>query len=370
MPYYLHHYFDPDFDYQNLKPKLQKDGRVDHYNLDYVQNVIAGQILAEWKEVDLTEVDNLDSRFVSEKKHWPLGPNVAINPQNKNQIIATANGYVFYFEGKIAVKTVLNVRRDVDFHTGNVYFVGDLIVHGTVRSGFEVKGHNVRIKGNVEAAKVYAGGSILIEGGVKGGGEAEIIAQENLKTSFCEKSFLFSGKKLIIDGSSIHSKLFADEYIIVKDRMQGGLGVSTKLFFAQNQLGGGMGVKTEIILGYKASFIKKYMELETKIKDLIKEIENLKLKINKNDIYKEEYQDKLQSLEIKLAKMKKIMDKNSEKINHNFNAQAKLVVPGRIRSGVEVSIGPFYYKVDEDMENKRFELEKEEIKLKSPAIVK
>ncbi len=35
-----------------------------------------------------------------------------------------------------------------------------------------------------------------------------------------------------------------------------------------------------------------------------------------------------------------------------------------------MSIGPFYYKVDEDMENKRFELEKEEIKLKSPAIVK
>ncbi len=109
---------------------------------------------------------------------------MAINPQNKNQIIATANGYVFYFEGKIAVKTVLNVRRDVDFHTRNVYFVGDLIVHGTVRSGFEVKGHNVRIKGKVEAAKVYAGGSILIEGGIKGGGEAEVIAQENLKNFF------------------------------------------------------------------------------------------------------------------------------------------------------------------------------------------
>ncbi len=67
MPYFLHHYFDPDFDYQRLKPKIREDGKVDHYNLDYVQNVIAGQVLAEWKEVDLTEVDNLDSRFVSEK---------------------------------------------------------------------------------------------------------------------------------------------------------------------------------------------------------------------------------------------------------------------------------------------------------------
>ena len=42
--------------------------------------------------------------------------------------IAAAKGYVFYLNGKITVKTLLNVRQDVSFQTGNIFFVGDMAV--------------------------------------------------------------------------------------------------------------------------------------------------------------------------------------------------------------------------------------------------
>ncbi|SDN23375.1 hypothetical protein SAMN04488516_101124 [Desulfonauticus submarinus] len=370
MLYYLHHYFDPDFDYQNLKPKVSEQGRADHYNLDYVQNVISGQVLAEWREISEEEASKYDARFVSDKKTWPLGPNVGINPQDKNQIIAKANGYVFYYDGKIAVKTVLNVRRDIDFHTGNIYFVGDMIIHGSVRSGFEVKANNIRIKGNVEAAKIFVGGSLVVEGGIKGGGNAVIEAEENIKANFCEKASLRAGKKILITGSALHSRLFGKEYIVVQGRLQGGMAVSENLIYAEEQFGGGMGCKTELILGYDSDLIKENFELELEISKLTKELTNLKIKVEKGEPYQEEYGPKLEKIEKKLTILHKKRAKVHQKMDIDFNKKAKAVCPGQIRPGVEISIGPYYYRVDDFLENGRFEIIDNDIIFKQPAIQK
>lgn len=55
MDMYLRHYFDPNFDYQSLRPTPAGQGDTDCYNLGYVQNVVKGQILAEL--VPLAEVE-------------------------------------------------------------------------------------------------------------------------------------------------------------------------------------------------------------------------------------------------------------------------------------------------------------------------
>ncbi|WP_456325171.1 FapA family protein [Desulfonauticus submarinus] len=370
MLYYLHHYFDPDFDYQNLKPKVSEQGRADHYNLDYVQNVISGQVLAEWREISEEEASKYDTRFVSDKKTWPLGPNVGINPQNKNQIIAKANGYVFYYDGKIAVKTVLNVRRDVDFHTGNIYFVGDMIIHGSVRSGFEVKANNIRIKGNVEAAKIFVGGSLVVEGGIKGGGNAFVDAKENIKVNFCEKASLRAGKKILITGSALHSHLFGKEYIVVHGRLQGGMAVSERLIYAEKQIGGGMGCKTELILGYDSDLMKENFELELRLGKLSKQMSILKVKVEKGKEYQKEYESKLKKIEKNISILRNHRLKIHEKMKTEFYKKAKAICPGQIRPGVEISIGPYYYRVDDFLENGKFEITDDEIVFKQPAIQK
>jgi len=370
MPYYLHHYFNPDFDHQNLKPKELEKGRVDYYNLDYVQNVIKDQVVAEWKEISEQEVNQVDSRFVSDKIYWPLGPNVAINPANKRQIIATQSGYVFYFEGKIAVKTVLNVRRDVDFNTGNIFFVGDMIVHGTVRSGFEIKARNIRVKNSVEGALVSAGKSLVVEGGVKGADKAKIAAEENIKLAFCEKAKVRAGKKLLIEGSALHSYLFGREYIMVQGRLQGGRAVSTNLILAKDQIGGGLGCFTEIILGYDSDLLQENFLLEQKIKELNAKIQLLKLKVEKSKTYAQEVGPQLDALKKTLFIFQKKRTRVQSKLDAKINLKAKLICPGKIRPGVEISIGPYFYKVDDFLENGRFELEDDNIVFKQPALPK
>ena len=75
VQYYLRHYFNPDFDYLNLKPGGD-NGASDVYSLGYVQNVIAGQVLAELVPLDNAEA-GYDRRFVLDKPVFPMPAPVA-----------------------------------------------------------------------------------------------------------------------------------------------------------------------------------------------------------------------------------------------------------------------------------------------------
>ena len=151
MRYYLRHYFNPDFDHLRAKPAggVGTDDGADLYSLGYVQNVIAGQILAELVPLDEVE-EEPDPRFILSAPEFPAGANTRVDPAYPRYLLAAAKGYVFYNEGQITVKSLLNVRKDVSFHTGNIFFVGDMAVHGSVRSGFSVQANNLRIMGMVE----------------------------------------------------------------------------------------------------------------------------------------------------------------------------------------------------------------------------
>ncbi len=123
MAYYLRHYFNPDFDYQRAKPGggLGNDDGADVYSLGYAQNVISGQILAEIVPLEEAGAD-YDKRFTREVPELPQGPNTRIDPRYPRFLLSDAKGYVFYNDGKITVKKLLNVRQDVSFATGNIYF--------------------------------------------------------------------------------------------------------------------------------------------------------------------------------------------------------------------------------------------------------
>ena len=174
MQYYLRHYFNPDFDYLRPKPGIGEDGESsDLYSLGYVQNVIAGQLLAEVIPLEQAGAEP-DPRFVLSRPVLPGGANTRVDPAYPNYLLSTSNGYVFYNNGKITVKRLLNVRQDVSFRTGNIFFVGDMAVHGSVRSGFSVQANNLRIMGMVEGGVARARRDLMVDGGARGGAALSI----------------------------------------------------------------------------------------------------------------------------------------------------------------------------------------------------
>ncbi|BBD08906.1 DUF342 domain-containing protein [Desulfovibrio ferrophilus] len=368
MSYYLKHYFDPDFDFQNLKPQELADGRVDHYNLGYVQNVNQGQVVAQW--VDSPEqAGGNGNQLAFEDKVFPAGKNTQVDPEDGDKLLATVPGYVFYDDGKITVKKTLNIRRDVDFHTGNIQFLGNVIIHGGVRSGFQVQGLNIMIKDTVDAALIRADESIVAEAGIKGGSKGVVKATGNLRASYAENAMLLAGGRTLIDAACMHCEVFSGEQLAVKGRLAGGMAVSSRLIFVGEQLGGALGAETTLILGYDAILLNKSQLVEARIKvskDRLKEKQALLAK----------HEDLAEELAPQIARERERLDKLLARHRAIWSRISRLedmescrvVVPGKVLPGVEICIGEACLSVNEYLEDVCFTYKDYEIVITSPAM--
>lgn len=354
MPFYLHHYFDPDHRTDSLKPSLRKDGTADHFNLGFVQNVVKEQALAQFKEIDEDDRDRYDPRFIFASKELPVGPGTVVNPENPDQLLAAQHGYVTYNEDVIAVYSTLNVHRDVNFHTGNILFIGNAVLHKGVRTGFEVSAANILAKGIVGGARLEAQGSIKAEAGIKGGGSAVLRANKSIKVSFAENAVLMAGENIIIDENSLHSDLFAGKGIKVERRLQGGTIYCNSKLYVGEKLGAARGATTKIIMGYNPFLMRKLEKLESEISELKNNLVFYSIQADRNvEMYKE-YTPKKEQAQKKLDIL--LNKKNQLEVSVKSDCSGSpcsIEVPGEITPGIEIRIGEAETRVKDIISNCR-----------------
>ncbi len=340
MPYYLRHHFDPDFDYNRLAPRERTDGGVDHYDLGYVQNVTKGQLLAEI--VDMEEAGpETDERFILDTPVFPAGVNTYADPENERRLLAGVSGYVFRDNGRIHVHDLLNVRRDVDFHTGNITFYGTIVVHGAVRSGFCLKAGNIKVLGIVEGAHLRTAGSLLAQGGIKGQKKSSLNAQKDMRAAFCEHAQLTAGRNIRVDGSALHCHLAAGESILVEGRLQGGHTIVGKKLLVRQLLGGGTGTTTSIVLGQDPKHVIGLEMIKEELLDIEDRLEYYGEQITFGPALASEYNAKIDQAQRRKRLLEKKRDEllvEIEKTPTNPEAH-QVLVEGEIRPGVVVSLG-------------------------------
>ncbi|NDV28448.1 FapA family protein [Desulfovibrio sp. JC010] len=367
----LKHYFDPDFDYTDLKPVEKHDGSVDYYNMGYVQSVIVGQVLAQWEDPEEDGSCALGQRQFTEKE-LPRGPNTKVNPDNTDQLIATRNGYVFYNEDDlITVKELLNVRGDVNISTGNIFFVGDMVVHGAIKSGLDVKANNINVKGVIEQANVHAAGFLKCDGGIKGNSKGFVEAKGTLRTSFCENVTLVSSGNIIIDKNCMHTTVYCEGKFAVKGRFAGGKCYSDQVVFIGEQLGGGLSAASQVIVGYNPLLLLQIDKISNQISMLEEEISSLQKIMANGSTTTAEFTQKIEKSEMKIRFLKNKKRQLWGKIQQTERLEScRIMVQGIVKPGVEISIGQAYMQVDEPLENVFFYYDNNEIKVGSPALNK
>jgi hypothetical protein len=375
MPYYLKHFFDPGFDYTDLRPRELADGSVDHYNRGYVQNVERGQVLARWMDAPPVPGDGSApdpwSTLAYEEKVFPAGNNTMVDPSRPDELLAAEAGYVFYLDGRITVKKTLNVRRDVDFHTGNISFLGNVVVHGSVRAGFQVQGLNVLVRQTVEGALIRARESFQAEGGIKGGGKATVKAGANFRVPFAENAMLLAGGRMLVDGPCMHCDVYAGEQLAVKGRLVGGKAVCTRIIYVGGQLGGGMGAGTVLILGYDAMLLNSSHLVEAKLAETLGRLEETRALLGKHPHLRGDLAPKIALLEERLGKFRERHRELWQGIRAVENLEGcRVVVPGKVHPGVEVCIGEASYMVDDYLENVFFTYADHEVVVGQPALKK
>jgi uncharacterized protein (DUF342 family) len=176
----------------NKTPTLLEDGRINYRELNLIQTVQKGQVLCTLEPA----IMGTNGMTVKGKVLIGVNGKPAVLPRGKNVVLsqdgkslhATTDGEVEYLDAsKVSVYTNHEVPADVDNSTGNINFVGSVIIKGNVLSGFTVEaGGNVEVYGVVEGATIRAGGNIILRRGMQGMGKGTLIAGGDIVARYIE----------------------------------------------------------------------------------------------------------------------------------------------------------------------------------------
>lgn len=141
---------------------------------------------------------------------------------------------------KIDLVDTVSIKHDIDYHVGNIEAYGSVTIQGSVTSGFQVKARkNIEVSGLVENAYLEAGGKVKIVGGIVGkSGSTTVRCGGDFEALFVENARITSGGKVVIADSVVNSEIIAEDEIkviekkgvVITSRLLAGTTVAAKIF--------------------------------------------------------------------------------------------------------------------------------------------
>jgi len=127
----------------NTKPQENSDGSVDYWSIHTLETVEEGQVIATYHE----PVEGSDGKTVTDKvvpckrarALPPLAGKGFTRSEDNCTYTADLNGKIEMKNGRVMISNIHEVMGDVDLHTGNIDFRGDVLIHGSVTPGAVVK---------------------------------------------------------------------------------------------------------------------------------------------------------------------------------------------------------------------------------------
>jgi len=293
----------------------------------------------------------------------PRGKNVAVSEDGKS-LYATSEGEVeFLDQSKVSVYTNHEIPADVDNSTGNVSFVGSIIIKGNVLSGFSVEaGGNVEVYGAVEGATIIAGGNIILRRGMQGMGKGKLIAGGDIVARYIEYCNI-EAKNNIQSEAVMHSNVKCGNKLELTGRkglLVGGTCKVGKIIVAK-VIGSHMATVTDLEVGSDPTVRERYkkakedvvsMESDIKKADqaivILRKLESMgSLSPDKLEILTKSVRTKIY-LSSNLEEAKKEIAILDEKLQQEGNGKIRAL--NFIYPGVKVSIGTCVMYVKEPLQ--------------------
>ncbi|NLY66332.1 MAG: DUF342 domain-containing protein [Tissierellia bacterium] len=360
-------------------PKILEDGSVDYKELDIINNVAVGEILAE---IIPPQEGKPGKKVTGETIPYKRGKEPKINygknvylSKNNNALIAKKSGLVTFINNKLVVLDVYEVDN-VDNSVGNINFDGTVIVKKNVLNGFKItaKG-DVQVNGIIEGGYIENTGNVIVKRGIQGYNKLVVRSLGNITSKFIENAKIISEKDIYAE-MILHSEVSCKGSVNLYGRrglIVGGVVRSGKEICAKT-VGSVMHTTTILEVGIDPE-IKDRLEnikheinvKENELKKIIKTyklLERLK-KANRLD-------NKKDQLYKKVEKTKIVLMEELERLNNEYmqlNKQIMSITEGKIKvldvvyPGVKVIIGNSSFTVREEMKRCTFYIEGGEIKI-------
>lgn len=239
------------------QPRVREDGSVDYLDLGGIHNVAEGTVLATKTQatkglpganVKRQPVPARDGRDVP----LPAGRGTRISDDGLQLLAAVAGHPSLGGDGKIHVSPVYHVAGDVDLSTGNIDFIGSVVVHGNICQGLTVRaGTDVEVMGGIEGGSVIAGGNVSVRFGIRGGGHGQIEVGGWVRARFIEGGDVRAGGEVRIAEGILHSRVRSGSKVVVEGRRGSIIGgqVRAREEVVARVLGSQQAVPTEVSVG-------------------------------------------------------------------------------------------------------------------------
>ncbi|WP_067729427.1 DUF342 domain-containing protein [Oceanobacillus damuensis] len=343
----------------NLDTKVERTSGWNFRDVMRIPSVVKGQKLATIiNPTQGVEGINVSGNPVPPKPGRPVtlipGKNVVYREENMS-FYAASDGQISIIGNYIHIQPVYEVPESLSMKTGNLNFVGTIVIHGNVPAGFEVKAdRDVKIFGMIEAGTVTAEGSVYVSEGLAGQGTGSIKAGENITIGYISQGNVYAEKDLYAENSILHSECVARGHIYCqKGNIIGGTLSAGKAVEAKD-IGNHLSTKTEIIFGVNKSISNKEEELKAKrkkLKDTLRKLELIGARLDTQDISSNP------KLRISLLRQKNSVSKTKEqlteiedtlsRINSHIGSEkeAHLTVRNFIHQNTTVAFGKYQKKI-------------------------
>ena len=280
----IEYYFDTD----HLKAGgFDEEGNIDFKERGEIPWVEEGSLLAE--KFPMKEARSGYNIFdqmleVPPVSDIPLRYKSGVLPSDDDlKLYAETGGHPrLSWSGNVQVVDTFLVKNDVDYQTGHLEYSGDIDVKGTLKSGFRVRGHTVRIN-TADGGEIRAEGDVTIVNGVN---DAAIYARGNVKAKFIQNSKVFCLGNLTVDKEIVDTTIESSGAVIIPNGEIISSNIIANMGVFTRHLGTEKSVANTVTVGVDAFTEKELKTIQKRITGSELRIEQIREKVQalKKDI--------------------------------------------------------------------------------------
>ncbi|MCH7704227.1 MAG: DUF342 domain-containing protein [Planctomycetes bacterium] len=260
--------WDPVFD--KVAQDWQDDAAVNYYTLNSIVTVEQGATIGTITPAvpPKAGVDVLGRAIDASRQpsHITLADSVSRADDDAARIVACVAGRVVLENATLSITEVLHIPGDVNFKSGNVDAVIDVVVNGLVEDGFVIKTtKSVTIGKAVQAATVHAERDVIVRGGIVCRGIGRVSAGGEVVAKFCSEANVRAGTNIKIAREVIHSFTHAEESLLVEHGAVIGGTHYARQDIAAAVVGSDANVPTRILLGIHPRILEEVASIDTEI---------------------------------------------------------------------------------------------------------
>lgn len=378
----IEYFFDTNSCKDNsVRPKQNDDGSVDFKTLDLIRTVEKDQKLVQITPPTLGEPgQNVLGKAIRQTRgknvKLPKGKNVYSSP-DKETLFASIEGQLIYEMNWINISETYVVEENAGIATGDIDFMGNVLVKGNVESGFTIKaGGNIEVLGFVEGATIIAGNNIVLRHGIQGMDKGKLVAGGNIVTKFIQNSVV-EAKGSLHTEAILHSQVAVEDSVVVENKkglIVGGSVQATNLIMAKT-IGSPMSTVTNVQISMSLSLHQRYKEVQTileqKRKQLSQVDKNIRFiheKIGKGEkISKDRLAQAKQMLTLQKQLQTDVKDlqEEYEKLNASLHGykEGAIKVSDIMYPGVKITMGSAIKYIRREIKYASIYIEEKEIKV-------